>query len=98
MNAVPHYKGVELCQHQSPELFRRLVPPIGEARAYVPLVSSSLFPVTVAQEAKHLYGARWMVSSPQQPFLVVGRRPEDMCVPCLHAAFPLGGKRRSVIP
>jgi hypothetical protein len=32
MHAVPHYKGVELCQHESLELFRRPVPPIGETR------------------------------------------------------------------
>ena len=75
MHAVPHYKGMELCKHQGLELFRRPVPPIGETRTRVPLVAASLFPVALAEEGKHLHGARRMVSSPQQPFSIIGGRP-----------------------
>ena len=32
--------------------------------------------------------ARRVISSPQQPPLTIGGRPEDMSVPCLHAALP----------
>ena len=75
MNAVPHHKSVEHCQHQSLELFRRRMPPICETRASIPLVPKSLSSVAVAEKAKHFHGARRVVSSPQQPFLAVGWRP-----------------------
>jgi 3-oxoacyl-[acyl-carrier protein] reductase len=46
-----------------------------ETRARIPLVSLSLLPVTVAEKAKYLDGARRVVASPQQSFFIVGGRP-----------------------